>query len=256
MRLTIRNKLIAGFGVIVVLMLLCTAIVSQRLSVNAASLEHIKDVRYHASLSAAFARSSILGAAAALRGYVLFGSNPDDGAKFKQERANHWQAADAAIARLQALSQNLTPAEKAQIDDLVAQAAEFRSLQDKVESLAFGHGTDATGQAFDILKINSAPRVRKLSESLRALMEEHKEQTDHEIAALTASGQSTQQLEWVVTFIAALAAMALAFFISRRFDVALGPVVARASSIASGDLTGELLAVPPGDELGDPDACD
>jgi methyl-accepting chemotaxis protein len=45
--------------------------------------------------------------------------------------------------------------------------------------------------------------------------------------------------------------MGLALFISRRFDICLSPVVARASSIASRDLTGDELAVLSADELGD-----
>jgi methyl-accepting chemotaxis protein len=251
MKLTIRNKLIAGFGVIVALMLLSTGIVSLRLSANAASQERIKSVRYPASMSAADIRSSIGGAAAALRGYVLFGSDPAEAAKFRQDRADNWSAADAAIARLQVISHDLTPAEKARIDSLAAEAAEFRSIQDKIEDLAFGHDAESTGQAFDLLKSEAAPRTRKLSASLKELMQDQEQKTGQEVADLAARSHSTQQVEWGVTVFAALAAMGLAFFISLRFDVALGPVVARAKSIASGDLTGDELTVQSNDELGE-----
>jgi hypothetical protein len=61
MKLTIRNKLIAGFGAIVALMLLSTGIVSLRLHAAAVSQERIKDVRYPASMNAAVVRSSVGG---------------------------------------------------------------------------------------------------------------------------------------------------------------------------------------------------
>lgn len=246
-KLTIRNKLIAGFGAIVAMMLLSTGIVSLRLSVNAASQERIKNVRYPASMTAAIVRSSISGAAAALRGYILFGSDPAEAGHFKQDRANNWTEAEGAVSRLEQLSQELTPSEKQKIDTVARQTVDYRALQDKIEDLASGRGGDAMGQAFDLLKSEAAPQQRVLAEGLKALMEEQQQTTDHEIAILGATSKSTQQVEWAVT---GLAAMGLAFFISRRFEIGLGPVVVRATSIASGDLTGDELPVHSNDELG------
>src|SRR5450432_1717028 len=232
------------------MMLLSTGIVSLRLSVNAASQERIKNVRYPASMTAAIVRSSISGAAAALRGYILFGSDPAEAGHFKQDRANNWTEAEGAVSRLEQLSQELTPSEKQKIDTVARQTVDYRALQDKIEDLASGRGGDAMGQAFDLLKSEAAPQQRVLAEGLKSLMEEQQQTTDHEIAILGATSKSTQQLEWAVTGLAAIAAMGLAFFISRRFEIGLGPVVVRATSIASGDLTGDELPVHSNDELG------
>jgi methyl-accepting chemotaxis protein len=249
MKLTIRTKLIAGFGAIVALMLLSTGIVSLRLHAAAVSQERIKNVRYPASMSAALIRSSVAGSAAALRGFILFGSDPAEAAHFKEDRVNNWNSADSAIAQMQALTPQLTSAEKGKIDSIIAAAAEYKTLQSKIEELA---GSSAgMAQAFDMLKSQSAPKQRELAEALKALMEDQQESTNQEIAALAATAQSTQNVQWAVTLLAAVAAMGLALFISRRFDAGLSPVVARASSIASGDLTGDDLPVHSNDELGE-----
>jgi len=251
MKLSIRNKLIAGFGAIIALMLLSTGVVSLRLHTAAASQQRIKNVRYPASMDAAAVRSSISGAAAALRGYILFGSDPAEAGHFKRDRADNWNTAEIAMARLQALSQELTPAEKDKIDAVARQTVIYRSLQDKIEDLAIGRGGEATGQAFDLLKSDAAPQQRVLAEGLKVLMEDQQQTTDREIAVLTATSQSTQEVEWALTLLAAIAAMGLAVFISRRFDIGLGPVFARATSIASGDLTGDELPIHSSDELGE-----
>jgi len=251
MKLTIRNKLIAGFGMIVALMLLSTGIVSLRLSSASVNEARIKDVRYPASMSAAIVRSSTANAANALRGYILFGSDPSDGARFKQDRSDSWSAVDEAMSRLQTTSQYLTPVERDEIASLRAQASEFRAIQDKIEDLASGHSSEAMGQAFDLLKSQAAPRQRALAEGLKSFMEDQQHRTNEEITALTATERNTQGVQWALTFLAAIAAMGLAFFISRRFDVGLVPVVARASSIASGDLTGNELPIQSTDELGE-----
>ena len=251
MKLTIRNKLIAGFGAIVALMLLSTGIVSLRLHAAAASQERIKNIRYPASMNAATTRSATANASAALRGYVLFGSDPVEAGHFKEDRAETWKTAENAIIQLQTLSQELTPAEKEKIDAIASQTAEYKAVQDKIEDLATGHGSGAMGQAFDLLKSDAAPRQRALAESLKTLMEDQQHSTNEEIAVLAATSRNTQAVQWAVTFLAAIAAMGLAFFISRRFDLSLGPVVARAASIASGDLTGEELSIHSTDELGE-----
>jgi len=250
-KLTIRNKLIAGFGAIVALMLLSTGIVSLRLHASDVSQERIKNVRYPASMNAAVVRSAISGTSAALRGYILFGSDPAEAGHFKQDRFDNWNAAEGAMTRLLRLSQELAPVEKEKIDTIAGQTATYRALQDKIEDLATAHGSEGMGQAFDLLKSEAAPQQRVLAEGLKALMEDQQQTTDREIAVLTATSQSTQEVDWIVALLAAIAAMGLAFFISRRFDAGPSPIVARATSIASGDLTGDELSVHSNDELGE-----
>ncbi len=251
MRLTIRNKLIAGFGAIVALMLLSTGIVSLRLESASQQQERIRDVRVPAGMSAGLAASALSSAAANLRGYILFGSDPVEAERCKQGRAENWKTADEALAQLQRLSGELSADEQRQIEAIFVVASEYRSAQDRVESLAAGQGSEALGQAYDLLKSDAAPRQRLLSQNLNSLLRDQQTNTNRDIAALTATSRNTKFVQWGVTLLAAVGAMVLALFISRRFDQCLAPVVVRASSIASGDLTGEELAVLSSDELGD-----
>jgi methyl-accepting chemotaxis protein len=251
MRLTIRNKLLAGFGVLIAMTLVSTVISNLRLREAAISQEQIKSVRYPASINAALARSSISGTAADLRSYILFGSDAAEAERSKRDRAENWKTADAALASLQTLSLAFPPADKQNVDAIARQVAEYRALQDKIEDLAMGHGSDATGQAFDLLKGDATVRQRTLGESLKALMEEQQRITDQDIAALVSASATTQEIEWAVNLFAVLAGVGVALFISRRFSEMLQQLVLRTTSIASGDLTGEELQVNSADELGD-----
>jgi methyl-accepting chemotaxis protein len=168
MKLTIRNKLIAGFCAIVALMMLSTGIVSLRLHAAAVSQERIKNVRYPASMDAAVVLSSVAGTSAALRGYILFGSDPAEAGRFKQDRSDNWNTAEGAMTRLLSLSQELTPAEKEKIDTIAGQTATYRALQDKIEELATAHGSEGMGQAFDLLK-SEAPSTKRVGRGPQGL---------------------------------------------------------------------------------------
>ena len=194
MRLTIRNKLIAGFGAIVGLMLLSTGIVSLRFAAAAAQQERIKQVLVPAGTNAGIAAAALSGAAAKLRGYILFGSDRVEAAHCKDDRAANWQVADGALGQLQQLSHALSPADQQQIDSVVSMASQYHAAQDKIEDLATGKGSDALGQAFDLLKSDAAPRQRELSRNLRALLEAQQQSTNREVADLTAMSRNTQIL--------------------------------------------------------------
>ena len=201
MRLTIRNKLIAGFGAIVALMLLSTGIVSLRLGAVVTRQEQIKDVFVPASMNAGIAASALSGTAADLRGYILFGSDPAEAAQAKEDRAANWEVAGAALTQLQQLSPRLSSEEQQQIEAIAAMTAEYHATQDKIEDLATGHGGDALGQAFDLLKSDAAPRQRALAKNLKAFLENQQQSTNREVAALTATSRNTQALEWIVTLL-------------------------------------------------------
>ncbi len=251
MRLTIRTKLLVGFGILIAMTLVNTAIANYRLHAAAVSQEQIKSIRYPASINAALARSSISSTATELRNYVLFGSDPGEAQRSKHNRTENWKTADAALAELQSISHSFPSAEKENVAAIASQAAEYRALQDKIEDLAMGHGNEAMGQAFDLLKSDATVRQRALGESLKALMEDQQRMTDQDIAALVASSRATQEIEWGVNIFAVLAGVGVALFISRRFAGILQQLVQRTTSIASGDLTGEELLVNSDDELAD-----
>src|SRR5512139_1981683 len=112
MRFTIRRKLIGGFGLLILLMLVSSSVAYLRMS-HATTLQYeVKEVRYPATTSIAVIEGQVADASGALRGYVLFGIDPNDAAKFKTQRAQAWSRAQTALQQLQSLAPRLDTAEE------------------------------------------------------------------------------------------------------------------------------------------------
>ena len=76
MRLTIRKKLAAGFGVLMVLMLFSATFAYTKMVKATGLQEKIRNIRYPATVDAARIQAAIGDGGGALRAFVLFGSDP------------------------------------------------------------------------------------------------------------------------------------------------------------------------------------
>ena len=247
MKLKIMHKLMAGFGAIILLMLLSAGVATVRLSNGAALQQQIKNVRYPATIAASEAQAGMINASASLRGYVLFGSDSQDAASFKTNRKNSWERVESAVEKLQ--SMDLDSADKAQIASIATQLKEYEELQDRIEKLALSKKGDEMSTAYDLLKTDATIKGREIGAKLQAFMNDQQSNTDHDISVLIARNTSTQWILWVIGAFAICAAANVAWFMGKRFSTTLARLLLRASSIASGDLTGEAIEISSNDEI-------
>lgn len=251
MKFTIRTRLLAGFGTILLLAFVSASVTSVRLSRTATMEGTIGDVSYPAMLDASLLQSAGASANAALRGYVLFGNDSADAKRFIKERADAWRNLDSATQDLQSRSRNLSSDEQKQVSTIVAQLKSLREVQDRIEKLAIGHGDENMGKAYDLLKSEAASQQRELSANLQTFVDDEKRQTHDDFTALMVSSRGSQFVLWTVAAFAIVAGIGIALYLSKKFADTIGSLLARATSISAGDLTGDPVAVNSNDELGD-----
>jgi methyl-accepting chemotaxis protein len=251
-RFTIGRKLAAGFGALIVLMLFSASFAYLKMVSATRLQEGIRTLRYPATIDGARIQSGMSDAAGALRGYVLFGSDPNDAARFKAARAEAWQTLDAALADLARVSQSPGGgSEASQASSIAAKLGTYRELQNKIEQLAIGQGNEAMGQAYDLLKTAATAQQSVLTTALGKLVDQEQEKTNLEIQALSDASRAATFVLWTTTLLGILAGCAIAYLISKRMSNAFSHLLGRAHAIATGDLCGRELASNSADEIGD-----
>jgi methyl-accepting chemotaxis protein len=252
MRFTIRTKLIAGFGLLICLMVVSATVAYIKMH-QATQLEsELQAIRYPVTTAAAAIESRISDASGALRGYVLFGIDPTDAAKFKKERVQAWSSARPAIDQLQTLASKFNNAEEEQaVARIVAGLAEYRSVQDQIEELAIGHGNDDMARAYDLLKGKAAQSQSDLLGNLKSLLDTEQQKTNESIHAMIGASRDANLTLWIATLLALVAGAAVTIFISGSLATSIRALLQRAQAIAAGDLSGESLQASGEDEIGE-----
>ncbi len=252
MRLTIRKKLAAGFGVLMVLMLFSATFAYTKMVKATGLQEKIRNIRYPATVDAARIQAAIGDGGGALRAFVLFGSDPKDAAHFKAARAEAWQAADVATTDLTQVTKNFgAAAESEEVSSIASMLGVYHQLQNNIEQLAMGQGNEAMGRAYDMLKTEAAAQQGELMSRLKALVDDQQQKTNKEILALADTSRAATLTLWTTTLIGILAGFITAYFISKRMSVAIAELLERAQAISAGDLGGLELARRSEDEIGD-----
>ncbi len=150
LKLRIQGRLVAGFGLMV--LLTCSAVIFTLWQVNNISAvgERIVNLRTPTAAASSAMVNNINASLAALRGYMLTG-NPN----FKADRAAVWSDIDRVRADMDKLSSHWTnPKNVAVWTELKATLNEFRTAQVKVEAIA--HSPDEQ-PATQILVRDAAP---------------------------------------------------------------------------------------------------
>jgi len=249
-RLTIGRKLGLGFAVLILLMLFSASFAYLKMVSATAIQESIRKVRYPATLDGARIQAAMGDAAGALRAYVLFGSDPTDAARFKATRAEAWRAADAAMTDLVQVSRDSGVASQIQqVSSIADMLGNYHRLQNKIEELAIGQGNEAMGQAYDMLKTEAAAQQDQLATRLKKLVDEQRDKTNQEIAALAAASRAASLVLWATTLLGILAGCVIAYTLAKRMSTAFREMEKSLVAVAAGDFTSQVQ-IHTGDEIG------
>jgi methyl-accepting chemotaxis protein len=251
-RFTIRLKLATGFGILIALMLSSAGLAYLGMGKAAALQEEIQKVSYPAAIDGVKIQAAIADEAGALRGYVLFGSSASDAAQFKANRAQAWQAADAAMADLLRISGSFRNASEAEeVSSIAAMLATYHQLENKIEELAIGQGNEATGHAYDMLKTDATAGQRQLMSRLKTLVDEQHDKANQEFGAVASMSRAATFTLWIATLLGVLLGCVVASFLTKHMSDAFNRLLRRAQAISTGDLGGTELAITSADEIGD-----
>jgi methyl-accepting chemotaxis protein len=168
--LRLRDRLIAGFGSIC--LILAGTIVTTKLKISDLddSIARIVNVRTPTAMSGQDIVANLYASLAALRGYMLTGD-----AGQKNARASAWSSIDALRAEVDQLSQSWTNDEnKQRWTDAKSTLEAFRQSQQRIESIV---GTEDETPATKILTSEAAPLGSNMAQQITAMINEEAAQS-------------------------------------------------------------------------------
>jgi methyl-accepting chemotaxis protein len=170
MRMTISKKLGSGFGVLILLI----AVVAVVTTVQLRSMSHLQnqvvEVRFPSSQASEQLLNGMNHSLAALRGYMILGSNPAKGAFFKKDRQAAWEEIEGALSELGRLSKLWgVPQDITRLRELEREVGAFRTAQQEVENIS---QSDENIPSYKLLLTDAAPRAGAILKAISAIIDE------------------------------------------------------------------------------------
>ena len=215
--------------------MLSTSVAEQRVPL----LSSIRDLRAEVDLSTS-----------SLKSYLLFGVDPSLAGRYKDERTKNWARVEDEIRNLEAMTRKYNlGADKAKIDAIAQETHALGESEAKVERMAIGAGSDAAGQAYDMLRVEVADHESKLNKLLTETIDSQTAQTATATRAMTSSARMVSIVLGVATILGALIGWVVSSRLARRIVITITAMAERAEAIAGGDLTGVPLTLESNDEV-------
>ena len=168
MRLTVGKKLGAGFGTMILLLVMVSAIVQYKVNAVNVLQDQVIELRQPTAAVGASLLNGINQSLAALRGYMILGKDA-----FKTERAQVWQRIESDLQSMTEFSQNWTvPANVERLKQLKSILAEFKTAQQSVEDVAH---SPQEQPALGILFNEAAPVAADMLAAITTMINEEKE---------------------------------------------------------------------------------
>ena len=170
MKLTVRNKLFLGFGLVLAIMFIVSINTYVQIGQTTTIQNRVIELRQPTVQAGMQLTNGINLSLAGLRGYMILGDDPAKASLFKAERARGWSEIDAALDEFREFSKGWTvPANVARLRKMEALVEEFRAAQQEVEDISH---TDANIPSFYMLLTEAAPRAGKVLAAITALIDE------------------------------------------------------------------------------------
>jgi len=167
--LSIGKKLTAGFGMVLMIIVLLVAFIEFKLSEQDTLQSRVLELRVPTNIAGHDLVNGINFSLAALRGYMILGKD-----SFKLQREKAWKDIDLQLAFMTDMSKHWTVAKNIEtLEELKAVMGEFKIAQQQVEDIS--HTADEQ-PAMKILITEAAPRAEKVVGAITGLIDEEKNQ--------------------------------------------------------------------------------
>ncbi len=252
MKLTLGKKLGLGFGVILALMVLSTAMTYWKVADIKQSQDNVFSLSFPSAETAGKLQRDLNQVRSKGRQAILAGAEPGQREAAKKLSDDAWSEVDKDVARLDELAPHwLLPENRDRLAEIKKALPSFREAQDTAITPANSGERDAVVKAGDRYSETAIPINDGIEKSLEDMARtfDNLVQQDHEEL-----NSATRSLTWILmlTTLAALGVgIFVAIFLSRGISGATQSVLFQAEAIAAGDLTHDDLKVRSRDELGD-----
>jgi len=170
MKLTVKNKLLLGFGAVILLMIGISINTFSSLSKVGSVENRLLELRFPTVLAGAQLENGINLSLAGLRGYMILGDDPKKAAAMNKVRIAGWKEIDSAMDKMREFSKAWTnPKNIDKLNEMAAYIEEFRQAQEEVEAIS--HTADEV-PAFKTLLTQAAPRAGKILKAISAMIDE------------------------------------------------------------------------------------
>jgi methyl-accepting chemotaxis protein len=247
----LTNKLRLSTGVLVLSILLGSSAAYLKMRQASQLSETVATEQIPALTAVRDLRSMLLDSSNSLKAYMLFGVDPNMAVRYRSTLEKSKAEGQQTLASLQAKRGILDAvAGHATVDNLINEYQAFAQGQDRVESMAIGQGSEATGKAYDLLQGDVADHEAAFRKAAIAVIDASVRSTDLNLNEAVHIIRLEAIYLWLSIVFGGILGTTLAEYTIRRVVRSIVLVADRAQQIAEGDLTGETLHTDSHDEVG------
>jgi methyl-accepting chemotaxis protein len=247
----LESKLGLSTGFLIAAMLLSAYIAHARIQEANRLSDIITTNRLPLIMGSRDLRSHFTDTIRALESYMLFGTDQNSSAAYRDSRSEQFSQAEASLAKLRQDSAHFDlGADASRLIALEAGLSALKPLEEKVETLNETKTSQGTAQAYDTLQTQILPLEKILFKNVTEMAQSQMDQTNEELVLLRHANHSTLVTLWLATTLGVIVGGLLSFFLARRITRAITLVSERANAIAAGDLTGDALDLHSSDQIG------
>ena len=167
--MTVQQKLLAGFGAVLGLVILVSVSNFHQLGELSAAEHRLIELRLPTVLAGQELTDGIHLSLAGLRGYMILGDDPAAAQKFRAERQRGWERIDGALARMEEFSRSWTdPRNVERLQEMKGLVEQFRVAQQEVEDIAH---TPENIPSFKLLLTEAAPRAALILKAISRIID-------------------------------------------------------------------------------------
>ena len=247
----LESKLGLSTGFLIAAMLLSAYIAHARIQEANRLSDIITTNRLPLIMGSRDLRSHFTDTIRALESYMLFGTDQNSSAAYRDSRREQFSQAEISLAKLRQDSAHFDlGADASRLIALEAGLSALKPLEEKVETLNETKTSQGTAQAYDTLQTQILPLEKILFKNVTEMAQSQMDQTNDELVLLRRANHSTLVTLWLATTLGVIVGGLLSFFLARRITRAITLVSERANAIAAGDLTGDALDLHSSDQIG------
>jgi len=247
MNLSLKHKLVAGFGVNCLLTVVSSLFIMVQVQHMRTVETQINAVRIPSALAAVRMSRYISDAGFTFRNYLLYHSDPAMAAKYEGARQTAWKN---LFAQMEILKQLGPPEDQELLANL---DSDTRNGSFKIQTDALADMADGSEQgmhnALDRMK-GGAALAGKVQADTVEVTRRVEERLAEDNATLTHAQSASWTLALVTGLLTALSGVSIGFFLGRQILAGVYKISARIAEVAEGDLSGQPLIHATHDEIG------
>src|SRR6201996_5254063 len=247
----LQSKMFLMTGAIVATTVLSASIAHRYIEEANVLSNMVTENRIPVIMSSRDIRSHFTDTVRLLESYMLFGIDANSSALYRKSRREEFEQAESSLALLHQQTSHFDLGSDApRLIALDSDLAALKTLEEKVETLNESKTPQGSAAAYDTLQNQILPLEKSLFSNISEIALSQTRLANYEQAKLRGANHFTLIVLWLGTIIASLIGITVSVYLGRKIAHALDVVMQRADAIASGDLSGQPLALDTSDQTG------